>query len=146
MPEFQLNDNAKRRHLYKSLDTFTKGYVAAMFFTNGDTGDEREHYLNELGTERLTRDAVVSIINDCEKFLASLGPDARTMREWLDEANYDYDDEQAGCDLWFTRQGHGVGFWSREQLPEVYRSVLSAAAKALGEANVEVYQGWIRHR
>lgn len=28
----------------------------------------------------------------------------------------DYDAEQAGRDLWFTSQGHGVGFWDREAL------------------------------
>lgn len=27
-----------------------------------------------------------------------------------------YDETQAGRDYWFTRNGHGVGFWDREQL------------------------------
>ena len=51
MPQFMIN----RSTTYNALSDFTKGYVEAAFFTNGDFGDENENHLNEMGTERLTK-------------------------------------------------------------------------------------------
>ena len=50
MPEFTLNSDAR----FEALPEFTKGYVEALFFTNGDTGADDEDKLNRLGTARLT--------------------------------------------------------------------------------------------
>jgi hypothetical protein len=114
MTEFQLN-TPRRSHPFYALDDFAKGYVEAMFFTNGDTGDERENLLNELGVERLTHAAIEDIAKDCNAFLGAIMPDGCFVRQWLDRVA-NYDDEQAGRDFWFTRQGHGAGFWDREEL------------------------------
>ena len=38
MPEFTLNSDAR----FEALPEFTKGYVEALFFTNGDTGADDE--------------------------------------------------------------------------------------------------------
>jgi hypothetical protein len=43
----------------------------------------------------------------------------------------------AGHDLWFTRCGHGVGYWEHAGLPCADR--LDAAAKALG--GLDLYAG-----
>ncbi len=107
MPEFILNHPARRAHPFYALDDFAKGYVEAMFFTNGDTGDEREDLLNEFGIERLTRAAVESIAADCRAFLGYIMPDGCFAQQWIDRAE-GYDMEQAGRDFWLTRQGHGV--------------------------------------
>lgn len=141
MPKFCLNDTGAQ-NAYDALDTFTKGYVEAMFFTNGDTGDEREFYLNELGVGKLTNEAVADIRADCQAF-------QRAASTELAEAytRDGYGDEQAGHDFWFTRQGHGVGFWERKPLTaEGLGDALSKHAKAAGEAYVETYRGWIYHR
>lgn len=160
MPEFILNApqrfhacpgerSGPPAHPYYALDEFAKGYVEAMFFTNGDTGDsERENYLNELGTDRLTRAAVASIAAYCAEFqnnAAALLKQAYTL---------DYTPEQAGRDLWFTAQGHGVGFWDRDVLDVPADAVpdagldraLSVVAKHSGETTVETWRGWIHHR
>jgi hypothetical protein len=116
MPEFQLNRPARRAHPFYSLDTFARGYVEAMFFTNCDTGnEEREDHANELGVERLTRASVAAIKRDCLAFLSHIMPDGCTARQWLDRVD-SYDDAQAGRDFWLTRQGHGAGFWDRDSL------------------------------
>lgn len=148
----------RKPHPFYYLSTFAKGYVEAMFFTNGDTGDDRENLLNEWGVEKLTRKAVKRIAADCAKFEA----DAAELLA-LAYTTGDYDDEQAGRDFWFTRQGHGVGFWDRAPLDRTVCSaggaaysfdggdtvagnlgrLLSAAAKTFGECNVEAYRGWI---
>ena len=144
MPEFILNRSARRRHPFYALDAFEKGYVEAMFFTNGDTDGEREDLLNELGVERLTRAAVKSIKVDCQAFRSKIMPDGCFVQQWLNRAE-NYDDGQAGRDFWFTRQGHGVGFWDRAELAGGLGAGLTAAAKAMGEVWPYVARGWIYH-
>jgi hypothetical protein len=146
MPDFELNANYRGSHPFYALPDFAKGYVEAMFFTNGDTGDEREWRLNDLGVERLTRAAVKDIKADCNAFLGHIMPDGCFVRQWLNRFADDYDDAQAGRDFWFTRQGHGVGYWDRKQLPDAVGKDLSAAARSFGEAYVEEYRAWIYHR
>jgi len=101
-------------------------------------------------------------------------PDGCSARQWLMRVADSYDDEQAGRDFWFTRQGHGVGFWDRKALevdlfPDINPAPglggwrvwdenreqgpcagsigdgLSDAAKAIGETYCEISRGWIRH-
>jgi hypothetical protein len=146
MPQFVLNTPPVKAHPFYALSSFERGYVEAMFFTNGDTGDENEWHLNDLGVERLTLASIASIKSTCADFLASLMPDGRTASEWIDDEQGD--DEQAGRDFWFTRQGHGVGFWDRSDdvWSEPARDALSDAAHDMGEAYVEAYRGWIYHR
>lgn len=179
MPQFMLNRSAYEKgdepgvrtpHPFYSLNEFARGYVEAMFFTNGDTGDEREFLLNEWGVERLTKESVDLIRLACGKF-------ERQHASLLAEAyqREDYGAAQAGRDLWFTSQGHGVGYWDRRQLepqgeewaetqipldqwtPEIrvarqrieaesIGNRLTDAAKRFGESNVEAYRGWIYYR
>jgi hypothetical protein len=164
MPQFHLNTPARRVHPFYALDDFSKGYVEAMFFTNGDTGDDREHLLNDWGVERLTHASVAAIARDCAAFKESAG----FALDFALGPMSGYSEEQAGRDFWFTRQGHGVGFWDREELRrDMARrpdgtltdegeseglpflaslgDLLTAAAKACGEAYVQAYRGWIYH-
>lgn len=173
MPQFQLNKPSRNRKAYDNLSEFAKGYIEAMFFTNCDSGDDNEHLANELGVERLTNASIVAIKRDCDKFLNMIMPDGCFVRQWLDRVD-DYSDEQVGHDLWFTRQGHGVGFWSRKELESEARNLwlelgsprvgepgwneyasaretspgnaLSEVARKMGETYVEIYRGWIHHR
>lgn len=156
------------------LDDFARGYVEAMFFTNCDSGDSNENKANELGVERLTRASVKAIKADCAAFTGYIMPDGCFVRQWLNRVN-DYGDAQAGRDFWFTRQGHGCGFWDREALavdlfepidPPLgcggwqlrdddieqgpcrgnLRDDLTTAAQSFGEKYVEIYRGWIHYR
>lgn len=151
MPQFELNRARRGTHPYYELSSFAQGYVEAMFFTNADTGDDkRENHANELGVERLTKSAVADIASDCAGFLSSAMPDGKTAQEWLDRANEatGYDDSQAGRDFWFTRQGHGVGYWDRtaDVLPPDIGEGLTALSKRFGECYPEIYNGWIYYR
>ncbi len=101
MPEFILKDKESRS--FQSLDSFTQGYIEAMFFTDchPDTPE-----LEDKGFYDLSPEALDTCIDDCTVFQ---GDNAYLyMRA---------SDEQAGHDFWFTRNGHGVGFWAR---PEIY--------------------------
>lgn len=136
-------------HPFYRLDDFARGYVEAMFFTNGDIGDDRENLLNDWGVDRLTREAVADIEKDCRAFQSKIMPDGCLVRQWLDRANEatGYDDAQAGRDFWFTRQGHGTGFGDRfDEIPDdATREGLHTAARGFGEATVEACRGWIYH-
>lgn len=170
MPQFCLNAPTRAVHPFYNLNSFARGYVEAMFFTNCDSGSEDEFIANRLGVERLTADSVAAIAKDCAAFEEEAAP--------LLALAYcrDYEPEQAGADFWFTRQGHGVGFWDRGALDvEVYKlpdgeiampdksetaedllaaggvalgnlgRALSRVAKGFGEHDVEIYGGWIRY-
>jgi hypothetical protein len=142
MPEFLLNQPPETAHPFYSLDPFARGYIEAMFFTNGDTGDERETLLNDWGVEKLTREAVANIARDCAEFQSR---EAFHLSVAYSERNYEA--AQAGRDFWFTRQGHGVGFWDRTELDaDDLGKLLTNAAKEFCEASVEAYRGWIYYR
>lgn len=167
MPEFQLNvppsarelaqarrynpSLRKRVHSFYNLDDFARGYVEAMFFTNGDIGDEdRPDLLNELGVDRLTRAAVADIAADCAKFQSANRADldaAKALEPGADDFRYardDLDDRRLGHLFWYARQGHGVAFTDDGDAEFLAR--LQDAARRFGEAYCEVYRGWIGHR
>lgn len=52
---------------------------------------------------------------------------------------YDYDAKGAGRDFWFTRCGHGVGFWDRD-LPGDLGDKLTAIAEEFGNVDASFGQ------
>ncbi|KRR21692.1 hypothetical protein [Bradyrhizobium retamae] len=150
MPQFVLNDVPAPRS-YDALSDFAKGYVEAMFFTNGDIGEENdEHRLNRLGVARLTRAAIADLAKDCAAFWQAneahltaameLEPGSEGFRYGRNELN----DERLGNLFWFARQGHGVGF--TDDGHAACLEALQNAARAFGEAYCETWRGWIYHR
>lgn len=127
MPEFIMNDQEDPE--FQALDEFTKGYVEALFFTESCTSVDTEEFctpefqaLIEEGQSdgRVPGDCAwcdfdaaskAQIIEDCAKFQAE---NAEGLAEALDNGSIDgYDERAAGRDFWYTRNGHGVGFWDR---------------------------------
>lgn len=143
MPKFELNDNSVAAE-YDALSDFCKTYVEAMFFTNDfANGDpENEFKMNELGVRRLPRESIRAIKRDCDKFLA-LEVDGKTVQQWIDES--ELDSECTGTpahDFWYSRQGHGCGFWDGDY-SDVIGEALDKAAKQMGECYGEIARGWI---
>lgn len=110
---------------WKALDSFTQGYLHAIFFTDchSDNPELADCTLDDVSPEMMQ-----AIKADCSDFQESCRAD-------LDEATDNgringYDDERAGTDFWFTRNGHGAGFWDRG-LGDV-GDKLSDMAKAYG--------------
>lgn len=124
MPEFILDHGSpEAARAFRKLDSFTQGYVEAMFFTDTGTGDDGD--LQNASFAELAPSTLDSIIADCEAF-------QRITRRLLDVAyERGYEEEQAGRDFWFTRNGHGVGFWDRRVLE----------AGSLGD-RLSKYCGW----
>lgn len=86
-----------------SLSDFVKAYLMTILFaetddSNPEQGGEPldENYdINDFSEEALTKAQ-----EDCDKF-----------RELAGKYFKDYDEEKIAQDFWFTRNGHGVGFW-----------------------------------
>ena len=166
MPQFILNTPPSRRdvelgfkimgkrravHPFYDLDEFAQGYVEAMFFTNGDIGDEtRPDRLNRMGVSRLTRDTVEIIKGDCDRFQVENEPLLGAAlclepgAEGLEHAREALNDRRLGQLFWFARQGHGVAF-TDGGYADCLRD-LQKAARAFGECYVEAWRGWIHVR
>lgn len=122
MPEFQMPlDSSEYAVQWQTakIGYFAKGYLEAMFFTecHADNPELEHATINDLSVEAWERS-----LRTCAKFEeGNAGLLARAYEE------YDYDSEQAGRDFWFTRNGHGCGFWDRgldelgDQLSEASR-------------------------
>ena len=126
MPKFIMPfNNAENIRAFNALSAFTQGYVEAMFFTSTGTGDDED--LETATFDDLAPETVAKIVSDCAAF-------ERQAESLLFEAyEREYDDIQAGRDFWFTRNGHGVGYWAREDLDSgELGEALSTAAKSFG--------------
>jgi hypothetical protein len=130
MPEFILDTSGAVTPASYSLDSavtwrelegLEQGYIMALFFTETAPGVTTEEWQAEeehdggslpgdVGFSDLSRNALRHIRRDCAAFKAQAGA--------LLEAAYErgYSEERAGHDLWLTRNGHGVGFWDRDEL------------------------------
>lgn len=102
------------------LNPFQHGFFEAMFFTNFGVDDGE---LCGKGFSDLAQQVLDVCLTDCRKFERE--NESHILRAI--EVKTGYDDESAGRDFWFTRNGHGVGFWDRG-LGEA-GDLLTAAAK-----------------
>jgi hypothetical protein len=125
MSEFVMDG---RNHAARAESEFVLGFIEAMFFTNVEPSLSRSDWFKR-GTQRRMREGQISCLPSDAGY-CDLSPESlQSIREFCQEfqtsaANllslayrrHDYDERQAGADLWFTSQGHGVGFWDRSQL------------------------------
>lgn len=111
------------------LENFTSAYIEAMYFAESGPDDEVS-----VDTE-LSPEARASIEADCHSFWRRFG--SYIVSEVCDSAFPD-SVSQAGHDFYFTRNGHGVGFWE-DEWPETYRDILTKGAESYGE--LQMYLG-----
>lgn len=109
-----------------NLDTFTRAYIEAIYFT------DEERLKEEAGTDELQIHPreLWKVIEDCEKFQKDNAADL----EGLDLGEL----EHAGHDFWYTRNGHGVGFWDGDWVDDV-GDRLTKSAQSFG--HVDTYAG-----
>ena len=130
MPEFVLNiGDAEEQDAFAKLDGFTRGYIEALFFTDEeqlceDSGREMPSVAFDTTTMEsrfvggdspgfadLAPKTLAAIIEDCRRFQEL---HADLLQQAYESESVSYDDEMAGRDFWYTRNGHGVGFWCRD--------------------------------
>ena len=109
MPEFILGLGTPDAGLrYAKLSPFIQGYIEALFFTEASSSDDGD--LVDATVHDLAPGTWDHIIADCDAF-------QHTARFDLAAAYLtNYEPDQAGRDFWYTRNGHGVGFWARDVL------------------------------
>lgn len=139
MPEFILDHgDAKSARRFKALDAFTQGYIEAMFFTSINEEDLQHANVSELAPV-----AWAGIARECNEWQYAWATSLALAYQ-----QDGYDEEAAGRDYWYTRNGHGVGFWTRDQLTKIVvgkrnetnlGDVLSERARVMGERSI--YRG-----
>lgn len=115
------------------LSPFLRGYLTAAFWTNDDDAPGGEYSTSgrpEAMFDDLAEDALLKATRDCRRFADQQAENLRLSG---------LGDEQAGHDFWLTRNGHGSGFWDRDNVPETQREALAEAAHAFGEC--DLYRG-----
>lgn len=105
------------------LDAFTRGYLeAALFSTNDESREDGGDPLDDnYGIADFAPEAIEKAKRDCARFRQANAADLEG-----------FDESEAGADFWFTRNGHGVGYWDGDY-PEPQGDRLSKAAKKFGE-------------
>ena len=124
----------KTQDTISSLDSMTRGYLLAALWTwdpHPGSGDYTETGLAQM--RRVTPESIETAAHDCQTFASR---NAAALAVYFEHR----DSEQAGHDLWLTRNGHGTGFWDRSYglgvAMERACEELSNAAHALGECYV----------
>ena len=92
---------------------FIEAYFEAINFTDGDIEEQSDQDYDY--DEDFARESVI----DCLAFYSSIACYLSFLSKKRGQFNYI---AQAGHDFWFTRNGHGVGFWDR---PEIYSKAFS---------------------
>ena len=97
------------------------GYLQAIEFTECGPDDPEENQNGEFSQELLDL-AMLDCRELIDAFPQFIDPDACPDRE------------QLGIDLWLTRNGHGTGYWDREDLNgEELSNQLTKYAESIGE-------------
>lgn len=134
-----------RDHTARNESPFVLGFIEAMFFTECGHVPASE-WLNVDPDEKAIDGelpADVGYIDLSPESLAAIRAECETWQsenESLLALAYgrDYEAIQAGRDYWFTRNGHGVGFWDRECLTDM-SDIGDRLAKACENKPVHVW-------
>lgn len=108
-------------------DSFLRGYIDALFFSEEERFTEESGDETAFGIDDIDSKLAFQIYEDCKKFQEANAVDLE-----------DVDLEKAGHDFWFTRNGHGVGFWDGDY-EEGKGERLTSACEIFG--GMELYIG-----
>lgn len=114
---------AIRNQVSEMLD----GYITCACWSSTDDNDRP---LDSVEAD-MAPETVKAMEEDCRKFIEANLADLESAGAMP---------EQWGHDLWLTRNGHGAGFWDREDdmYTEEARDRLTEAAEKMGERNLYV--------
>jgi len=109
-----------------SFDRFFDSYLTTALWSSNDESDES-------GGEPF--DANYSVSDFAPETKEHLRDEAQ---DFYDKYNAHWkDDGLAGHDFWLTRNGHGAGFWDKEdKYGEADAALLTKASKKYGEENL----------
>ena len=130
----------------QELDEFTIAYMQCILFAETDESTESGGYPldQNYSLKDFSPEAIEEIVKDCKEFQKQNAEDIATIPDHIssdcDSYGRDYYSglECAGHDFWFTRKGHGVGFWDRDWIEKAARDRLTESALDFGERWVYV--------
>ena len=114
-----------------NIDDFTRAYIeCALWSSVDDNGDQMDslYDISDISSSTLDR-----MTEDCERFVEEHGH------------MFLCDDAQAGHDFWLTRNGHGDGFWDRDDSYYTDKEALTEYAHAYGAFDLYVGDDGIVH-
>ena len=110
------------------IETFVLRYLEAILFGELEDFEEGRPLDENFTIFDFSGDAREKAYADCEEFLA------RASIRGFDILSWNYDKaEQAAFDFYFSRQGHGTGFFDRPDLYGEDRQALQEIAEEMGE-------------
>jgi hypothetical protein len=111
------------------LDEFTRAFLEAALFSSTDESreDGGDPLDDNYSIDDFDDNSLAGLAADCERFQSENADDLAQ-----------FDDADNGHNFWFTRCGHGAGFWDGDY-PEPQASRLTKASEDFG--NVDLYVG-----
>lgn len=113
---------------------FLRGYIVCALWSSIDEqpdGNGGPPLDDKYSREDLAPETVKEMRAECAAFLFK-------ARHLITRADEGYNLERAGHDFWLTRNGHGAGFWDRDELRGARGSLLSELADAAGSSDMYV--------
>jgi len=111
------------------VSAFLRGYLDTALFTTDTSPPSGQDYVESGRADemwpRLKLDFILQAQQDCKKFIEK-------NADLLIRAG---DPWQNGSDFWYTRNGHGSGFWDRGYPKEISKP-LTKAAHEFGESDL----------
>jgi hypothetical protein len=120
----------------RRIEEILCGYIATALWSSSDDDDA------PLGANydqsNIAESALKQMRDDCKKFYADNKADCVLACEEGGLLIHEMDQwERIGRDFWFTRNGHGVGFWDGDYVEELGQR-LTTASKVFGESHLYV--------
>lgn len=122
------------------LNDMVRGYLEAALFTEKERLEDEEQseygdfdiseYVESISFDNFSTESKEYANWDCDKFLSEFSEDE------LGEIMEYYDLSELGGDFWYTRNGHGVGFWDRD-IPDNIKELLMNVVKGFKETYLE---------
>ncbi len=126
------------------MDQFTRAYLECALFAETDNSDDSggEPLDRNFDVEDFAPESIERAMQECAKFQEDNLEYILKTPDWKGSDSYRCDGykglECAAHDFWFTRNGHGVGFWDREYYTQEEKDKLTKACKEFGECWVYV--------
>ena len=112
-----------------SGESFLDGYITAALWSSNDNSDESGGVPldSNYDASDIAPETLAEMRSDCTKFQAI------NRKLLVDAHGRGYSKARAGHDFWLTRNGHGAGFWDRDELDAGgLGDKLTAATKKFG--------------